>query len=150
MPKKRAKPLRLDDLGEAMASPGLCASILIVDDNAASSRLAQDALALDGYDVRHASDIGVAQRMLQRATPNLILMELALPGVDGLARDLKTAAPLKHVPIVALAGPAEAEDGESAYKAGFDGCIIKPLDTRKLPLQVAAFLVRGPARGDGL
>ena len=144
MPKKHGRSVRAD------AAAGRGASILIVDDNAASSKLAHDALALDGYAVRHARDIGGAQRMLQHATPNLILMALALPGVDGLARDLKTAAPLKHVPIVALTGPALAWDRDAAYRAGFDGFILKPLDTRKLPLQVAAFLVRGPARGGGL
>ena len=124
----------------------LGASILIVDDNTTSSRLAQDALALDGYAVRHARDIGVAQQMLQNAIPNLILMALALPGVDWLARDLKAAAPLKHVPIVALTGPARSADSALAYRTGFDGFIPKPLDTRKLPVQIAAFLVRGPAR----
>src|SRR4051794_8294176 len=117
--RQRGKPLR-EGSSEPLepAAPGAAfpASILIVDNNEASSKLARDALALDGYDVQHPPDINVAKKMLSRAAPTPILMAIALPGVDGLARALKWETLLKPVPIGAL--PGSAAPAESAYRAG--------------------------------
>lgn len=127
----------------------LAARILIVDDDQASLKISTVTLEMTGYIVEQASDERQAAEILERAPPDLVLMDLALPGVERLARSLKTDRKLKHVTIVALTGSAMGGENIRAYKAGFDGCIVKPVDARKLPLHVAAFLVRGPAPGDG-
>jgi two-component system, cell cycle response regulator DivK len=128
---------------EARLSP----RILIVVDNAANLRLATDVLEMEGYVVEQASDAGKVQDILDRTVPDLILMDLALPGTDGamLARRLRAEARLKHVPIIALTAYELKGEDEKARKTACDGYITKPLDSRKLPVQVAAFLVRGPA-----
>lgn len=129
----------------------LSARILIVVDNAANLRLATDVLETEGYVVEQASDAGKVQDILERTVPDLILMDLALPSTDGamLARKLKAEGRLKHVPIIALTASEMKGEREKARKMACDGYITKPLDTRKLLVQVAAFLVRGPAPADG-
>lgn len=127
------------------------ALILIVGDSAANLRLATDALETEGYVVERASDADKAQDILERTVPDLILMDLALPGTDGemLARKLRAESRLKHVPIIALTAYKMKGEGEKARRMDCDGYITKPLDTRKLPVQIAAFLVRGPAPANG-
>ena len=120
---------------------GLNARLLIVHDSS-GMKVASDALRLLGYVVDQASDERQVQAILGRATPSLILLDFALPGVVGLIRKLKLDRKVKHVPIVAVTASA-LNGGDGAHAAGCDGCIIGPVDTRKLPLQVAAFLVRG-------
>lgn len=122
----------------------LSARILIIDDDASALKLAADALETGGYVVEQAADERQAQQFLERAIPNLILLDFALPGVVSLARALRTDRRLKHVPIIALTRTA-MNGGDGAHEAGCDGCIIGPVDARRLPLQIAAFLVRGTA-----
>ena len=148
-------PTRLnDDRGgvpgreRRQSGAGTGARILIVDDNQASLKHSSIAFEMTGYIVELASDEHEAEEILERTTPDLVLMDLALPGVERLARSLKTDRKLKHVTIVALTSSAMGGENVRAYEAGFDGCMIKPVDARKLPLHVAAFLVRGPAPGD--
>jgi len=120
----------------------MSARIFIVDDNPVNLKLASNVLEMEGYAVETAVDAEQAQEMLESITPDLILMDIGLPGMDGLtlARKLKADARLKHVPIVALSAFAMKGDEQKAYAAGCDGYITKPIDTRKLPQQVAAFL----------
>jgi CheY-like chemotaxis protein len=116
--------------------------ILIVDDNPVNLKLATDVLKMEGYFVEKALDAEQAQEMLKSSTPDLILMDIALPGMDGLTltRKLKADARLKHVPVVAMTAFAMKGDEQKALDAGCDGYITKPIDTRNLPQQVAAFL----------
>jgi len=88
-------------------------------------------------------DAEQAQEMLKSATPDLILMDIALPGMDGLTltRKLKADERLRHVPVVAMTAFAMKGDEQKALAAGCDGYITKPIDTRKLPQQVAAYLL---------
>jgi two-component system, cell cycle response regulator DivK len=126
-------------------------SILIVDDNPTNLKLATQILEIEGYQVDQAADAEQAQEMLQHMTPDLILMDIALPGMDGLTltRKLKTDEKLKHVPVVAMTSFAMKGDDRKALDAGCDGYITKPIDTRKFPAQVAAFLGRNTvASGD--
>lgn len=120
----------------------LSARILIVDDDSSDLKLASGALEMNGYVVEQASDAQEVEVILGRAIPSLILLDFALPGVHSLARSLRTDRKLKHVPIVAVTRSA-ANGADEAHEAGCDGCIIRPVDARKLPLQVSAFLVRG-------
>ena len=119
------------------------ACILIVDDNPTNLKLASQVLEIEGYTVDLAADAEQAQELLQHMTPDLILMDIALPGMDGLTltRKLKTDEKLRHVPVVAMTAFAMKGDDRKALDAGCDGYITKPIDTRKLPQQVAAYLL---------
>lgn len=121
----------------------MSARILIVDDNPVNLKLATDVLEMEGYAVEKAVDAEQAQEMLKSATPDLILMDIALPGMDGLTltRKLKADERLKDVPVVAMTAFAMKGDEQKALAAGCDGYITKPIDTRKLPHQVAAYLL---------
>ena len=122
----------------------MSALILIVDDNPINLKLACDVLEFAGYTIVKAEDAEQAQEVLLYTMPDLILMDIALPGMDGLAftRKLKAEARWKHVPIVALTAFAMKGDDQKALAAGCAGYITKPIDTRKLPQQVAEFLRR--------
>ncbi|HVM31511.1 MAG TPA: response regulator [bacterium] len=120
--------------------------ILIVDDNATNLKLAKVILAKEGYEVQTAADAEEALRCLGQAKPGLILMDLQLPGMDGLelTRELKAAPATKDIVIVALTAFAMKGDEEKARAAGCDGYITKPIDTLKLPAQVAGYLTGEP------
>ncbi|HEY2346885.1 MAG TPA: response regulator [Xanthomonadaceae bacterium] len=120
--------------------------ILIVDDNPTNLKLASSVLELEGYEVAQAVDAEQAAGMLQELVPDLILMDLSLPGKDGLTltRELKANARFKDVPIIALTAFAMLGDEQKAREAGCDGYITKPIDTREFPLTVAAHLRMKP------
>jgi CheY-like chemotaxis protein len=118
--------------------------ILVVDDNPTNLKLASQVLEVAGYQVDQAEDAEQAQELLQHMTPDLILMDIALPRMDGLTltRKLKADEKLKHVPVIAMTAFAMKGDDRKALDAGCDGYITKPIDTRKFPQQVSAFLRR--------
>ncbi len=122
----------------------MTACVLIVDDNPTNLKLASNVLEAEGYHVDQAADAEQAQELLQHLTPDLILMDIALPGMDGLTltRKLKTDEKLKHIPVVAMTAFAMKGDDRKALDAGCDGYITKPIDTRKFPQQISAFLRR--------
>lgn len=117
--------------------------ILIVDDNPINLKLAADLLEMEGFAVERAVDAEQATELLKLAVPDLILMDIALPGIDGLTftRRLKADEHFRHVPVVAITAFAMKGDEKKAFDAGCDGYITKPIDTRSFPGQVAAFLV---------
>jgi CheY-like chemotaxis protein len=121
-------------------------TILIIDDNPTNLKLASDVLASEGFSVETARDAEEAQLILALRLPHLILMDIALPGMDGLTltRRLKAAARYREVPIVALTASAMRGDEEKALAAGCAGYITKPIDTRAFGPQIRAFL--GAAR----
>jgi len=118
------------------------ARILIVDDNPTNLKLASDVLESHDFTIERAVDAEQAQAVLERVVPDLILMDIALPGMDGLTftRKLKADASLKHIPIVALTAFAMKGDDQKAIDAGCTGYISKPIDTRRLAQQVLTFL----------
>jgi CheY-like chemotaxis protein len=118
--------------------------ILVVDDNPTNLKLVSDVLAFDGYRILKAVDAEEAQCIIQQCPPDLILTDIALPGMDGLTmtRLLKDDPKTRHIPIVALTAFAMKGDDQKAQVAGCDGYITKPIDTRKLSSQVAEFLAR--------
>jgi two-component system, cell cycle response regulator DivK len=123
--------------------------ILIVDDNPTNLKLARVLLAAEGYEVRVAVDAEEALALLDGFHPRLILMDLQLPGMDGLTltRRLKEDPATRDVAILALTAYAMKGDEEKARLAGCDGYITKPIDTRTLPVVIARFLAaQGPAR----
>ena len=121
--------------------------ILIVDDSHDNLKLTQILLELEGYRVCTAKDAGEALRILQTCLPRLILMDVQLPGVDGLelTRRLRRQSRLRDVTIVALTAYAMKGDQENAQAAGCDGYITKPIDTRTFPGVVRGFLGKGRA-----
>ncbi len=121
--------------------------ILIVDDNPTNLRLAASVLQLEGHAVDKAVDAEQALAQLAGHVPDLILMDIALPGMDGLSltRRIKADRRLQHVPVVALTAFAMKGDEEKARAAGCVGYLTKPIDTREFGRQVAGFL----AAGDG-
>jgi CheY-like chemotaxis protein len=122
--------------------------ILIIDDNPLDLRLASELLEMNGYTADSAPDAEQAQRMLLRMVPDLILMDIALPGMDGLTltRIVKADARLKHVPVVALTGFALRGDDQRAAAAGCDGYLTKPINTRSFAGQIGAILRESEAR----
>lgn len=121
--------------------------ILIVDDNPTNLRLAADVLECEGYTIWRAQDAEEAQRLLSSGRPDLILMDIQMPGMDGLTltRLLKADPAFRSIPIIALTAFAMKGDEDKAMAAGCDGYITKPIETGKLPLQVAKFLSNLPA-----
>jgi two-component system cell cycle response regulator DivK len=128
-------------------------SILVVDDNPANLKLARVLLASEGYEVRTAGDAEEALEVLTAFSPRLILMDLQLPGMDGLAltRQLKKDPKTRDIVIVALTAYGMKGDEERARAAGCDGYVVKPIDTRTLPGVVADCLKgssgKGPTEG---
>jgi CheY-like chemotaxis protein len=122
----------------------MSAKILVVEDNPVNLKLASDVLAFEGYEILKAVDAEEAQGVLADTLPDLILMDIALPGMDGLTltRKLKAGKRTRGIRIVALTAFAMKDDDQKALDAGCDGYITKPIDTRKLPGQVAEILQR--------
>ena len=122
--------------------------VFIVDDNLINSKLASEVLLAGGYQVTVATDAEQAQQLLATLLPDLILMDIALPGMDGLSltRILKADARLRHVPVVALTAYAMRGDELKATDAGCDGYITKPIDTRRFVEQVSVIVDSARAR----
>ena len=118
------------------------ARILVVDDNATNLKLACDLLEWSGYEVSGAGDAEIALKMIEQSQPDLILMDIGLPGMDGLTltRLLKGGEATKHIRIVALTAFAMKGDEQKVMEAGCDGYIAKPIDTRMLGAQVREYL----------
>jgi CheY-like chemotaxis protein len=116
--------------------------ILIVDDNPINLKLAADVLKTAGFVIDRAVDAEQAQRVLSDARPDLILMDIALPGMDGLSltRKLKTDPRFEDIPVIALTASAMKGDDRKALEAGCTSYITKPIDTRKLAQQVQTIL----------
>jgi CheY-like chemotaxis protein len=116
--------------------------ILVVDDNVANAALISFLLTTHGYDVRSAADAAEALALVDAFAPHLILMDVQLPGMDGLSltRKLKADAKTRDILIVAVTAYAMKGDDERARAAGCDGYVSKPIDTRTLPGVVADFL----------
>jgi two-component system cell cycle response regulator DivK len=118
--------------------------ILIVDDNPANLKLARILLSEEGYEVRTALDAEEALRVLEGFMPRLILMDVQLPGMDGLelTRRLKSSERTRDIVIVALTAYAMKGDEERTTSAGCDGYVSKPIDVDRLPVLIAELLAR--------
>ena len=118
--------------------------ILVVDDHPANLKLCQIMLSVDGYEVHTAADAEEALAVLGAVRPRLILMDLQLPGLDGLelTRRLKADPATREIVIVALTAYAMHGDEQKALDAGCDGYITKPIDTRVLATTVARYLAQ--------
>ena len=116
--------------------------ILVVDDNAVNRKLIAVALKVAGYDVHVAVDGEDALALVTTLRPSLIMMDIQLPGMDGLevTRRLKAEPATRSIAIVATTAYAMVGDEQKARDAGCDGYIAKPIDTRRLSEVVASYL----------
>lgn len=123
----------------------MSARILVVEDNPLNLKLVRDVLGAAGYDVVAATSGEDGLRAAEEHPPDLVLMDLQLPGIDGTEtmRRLRQGPLPDHVPVVAVTAFAMAEDEAYATRAGFDGYVQKPISVRDLVSQVRGFL-----RGD--
>jgi two-component system, cell cycle response regulator DivK len=117
-------------------------SIMVVEDNLINMKLLKVLLQKHHYDVQTAIDAEEALTLLDNYQPELILMDLQLPGMDGLelTRRLKSNPKTHNIIILALTAYAMKGDEEKARAAGCDGYITKPFDTRLLPITLAEYL----------
>jgi two-component system cell cycle response regulator len=128
----------------------MSARILVVDDNLLNRKLACDLLMLEGYDVLQCEDAAhVLEVLAQERLPQLILMDISLPGMDGLTltRQLKADRRYAAIPVAAMTAFAMKGDEQKALDAGCSAYITKPIDTRRLPAQVAELLSAGAGAG---
>jgi CheY-like chemotaxis protein len=120
--------------------------ILIVDDNATNLKLVAYLMTASGYEVTTALDADAALAAIERDPPRLILMDLQLPGTDGLqlTRRLKANPATHDIIVVAVTAYAMKGDQDRAIAAGCDDYVTKPIDTRSLPETIARHLLRAP------
>jgi CheY-like chemotaxis protein len=121
-------------------------SILIVDDNPANLRLTEAVLEAAGHEVHGAVDAPSALEAVMSLHPQLILMDVQLPGMDGLelTRRLKADSETRDIVIVATTAYAMCDDEVKAMQAGCDGYLTKPIDVTALPGIVSQYMGAGP------
>lgn len=116
--------------------------VLIIEDNEANQLLSRAVMERAGYQVEVAGAADEAVEKLAKKRPNLILMDIQLPGQDGLslARQLKAAPSTANIPIIALTAHAMRGDSEAALAAGCAGYIAKPIETSTFGAQIHEIL----------
>jgi two-component system cell cycle response regulator DivK len=124
--------------------------ILIVEDNELSRDMLSRRLRRKGFEVLVATDGQEGIAMAQRELPDLVLMDLSLPDLDGweATRRLKKDAKTQHIPVIALTAHAMSGDREKAIDAGCDEYDTKPIDLRRLLSKMVRF-VEDPDPGAG-
>jgi len=117
-------------------------SLLVVDDDRANLALAEALLDAEGFDVYTATDAISALEVLKDVDPDLILMDIQLPGMDGweLTARLKNNAATRHIPVIALTAYGRTGDEDRAKEVGFVEYVPKPVSTRELPNIVRKYL----------
>lgn len=116
--------------------------ILIVENNPSHLKLEKITLEREGYVIRTAKDADETMKVLETFKPQLILMGVDLPGINGLelTRQLKDDPKYKNIIIVAVTAHGFKGDKEKILAAGYDGYIAKPIDVESFPQIVASYL----------
>ena len=119
--------------------------ILVVEDNPKNLKLVRDVLTHSGYEVIEATSGEDGVRLAGEASPDLILMDLQLPGIDGAEalRQIRAGDRNPGVPIVAVTAFAMNEDRDRAFDSGFNGYVQKPISVRGFTQQISDFLRLG-------
>jgi two-component system response regulator MprA len=128
----------------------LAASILVVDDDAPIRRMLQRTLAAEGHDVSAAPDGGAALVAVERAVPDLVVLDVAMPGLDGFAVCRRLRAKGLALPILLLTARDAVPDRVAGLDAGADDYLVKPFATEELVARVRALLRRGLEPADVL
>ena len=118
------------------------ATILYIEDNMDNRTLVRRVLQIEGYQVMEAESGFRAFEILRTETPDLVLMDINLPDMDGyeITTRLKQMPTLARVPVIAMTANVMKGDREKTLAAGCDGYISKPIDIDTLPSQIARFL----------
>jgi two-component system cell cycle response regulator DivK len=118
------------------------AVILYIEDNIDNRTLIRRILTAEGYDLKEAGNAGEALQTLSLMRPDLILMDINMPDVDGytLTTQIRGMSGFESVPIVALTANVMRGDRERSLEAGCDGYIQKPIDIDSLPQQIERYL----------
>jgi CheY-like chemotaxis protein len=118
-------------------------TVLVIEDNEMNMKLARRLLQIGKYRVLEAIDAENGIQLAREHHPDLILMDIQLPGMDGLTatREIKNDPAVKDITVVALTSYAMEGDEEKAIYAGCAGYIAKPIDTRSFLQTVGQFLV---------
>ncbi len=118
------------------------AAILVIEDNALNMKLVRDVLIMSGHTVMCAEDAEEGVELARREMPALILMDLQLPGMNGLEATsaLKSNPETAHIPIIALTAFARDEDRLRAQEAGCEGYMTKPIRYRELLVEIEVLL----------
>lgn len=125
--------------------------ILAVEDDTIIMNLIVILLERAGYEVVQATSAEDGISLAKNRAPDLILMDVALPGLDGLeaTRLLKSDERTRGIPVIALTAQAMKEDIDNAFRAGCDGFIVKPISTVGFLEQIAGFLKGGKVPENG-
>ena len=125
--------------------------ILVVEDNALNMKLMRGIFALGKYEIIEAVDAETGIRLARDEKPFLILMDIQLPGMDGLeaTRQLKADSEMKGIPVVALTGFAMQGDQEKAIEAGCDGYLTKPVEVTTVLDTIEKFIGSKNDNGSG-
>jgi two-component system cell cycle response regulator DivK len=119
--------------------------ILLVEDNEKNRRLVRDVMQVKGYRVIDVESAEAALELVKTQTPDVVLMDIQLPGMDGiqaLAR-LRASAATRQVPVIALTASVMPQDRHQIMAAGFDAFVSKPIGLKELVATVAAMLKKG-------
>jgi two-component system, OmpR family, response regulator MprA len=124
------------------------AAILVVDDDPPIRRMLDRTLAAEGYAVESAADGGAALAAIERSAPDLIVLDVAMPGVDGLAVCRRLRAKGLATPVLLLTARDDLRDRVEGLDAGADDYLVKPFATEELLARVRALLRRGHTPGE--
>jgi two-component system, OmpR family, response regulator MprA len=126
------------------------AELLIVDDDPAIRRMLERTLAAEGYDVHALADGGAALAAAERSLPDLLVLDVAMPGLDGLAVAQRLRAKGLSVPILFLTARDAVSDRVAGFEAGGDDYLVKPFAVAELLVRVRALLRRSREIGQEL
>jgi len=124
-------------------------TILVIEDNEMNMKLMKAVLQLGQYEVMEARDAETGLTLARETPPDLILMDIQLPGMDGLSATqiIKTDEQLKAIPVYAVTGFAMEGEKETARGIGFDGYIVKPFKVQELLDTLARQFAAGAPEG---
>jgi two-component system response regulator MprA len=120
----------------------LMAELLLVDDDPPIRRMLERTLAAEGYDVEAAADGGAALAAVERSMPDAIVLDVTMPGLDGLAVTRRLRAKGLRVPILLLTARDAVHERVAGLDAGADDYLVKPFDADELSARVRALLRR--------
>jgi two-component system response regulator MprA len=126
------------------------AAVLLVDDDAPIRRMLERTLMAEGYDVVAVADGGAALARVERSLPDLIVLDVAMPGIDGLAVTRRLRAKGLAVPILLLTARDALAERVAGLDAGADDYLVKPFEVDELTARVRALLRRNQPPGDQL
>ncbi len=116
-------------------------SVMVIEDNEINMKLVRSLLEIGKFNIIEAVDAETGLEIAQEKQPDLILMDIQLPGMDGLEATsrLKANPSTKHIPVIALTSYAMDSDKEKAQEVGCDGYISKPINTRTFLKEIEKF-----------